>query len=188
MKRIFRKNGYPENFIDKCFKKFLDNILFVKINVPTVEEKRLVLVLLFLGVLSLQTRSKLQQAFKGVLNCCKLEIAFWSQTKLSNCFPFNDLIPKDLISGNVCKCQCDLCNESHCGEGIKHVDIRSGEHIGVSPLTGKKVKPVNNCGARDHSRRCNYLPSFDNFSIWACENKKFLLEIKEIGLIMRVKS
>ena len=76
MKRIFRKNGYPENFIDKCFKKFLDNILFVKINVPTVEEKRLVLVLPFLGVLSLQTRSKLQQAFKGVLNGCKLEIAF----------------------------------------------------------------------------------------------------------------
>ena len=78
MKRIFRKNGYPENFIDKCFKKFLDNILFVKVNVPTVEEKRLVLVLPFLGVLSLQTRSKLQQAFKGVLNGCKLEIAFWS--------------------------------------------------------------------------------------------------------------
>ena len=25
-KRIFRKNSYPENFIDKCFKKFLDNI------------------------------------------------------------------------------------------------------------------------------------------------------------------
>ena len=25
-KRMFRKNGYPENFIDKCFERFLDNI------------------------------------------------------------------------------------------------------------------------------------------------------------------
>ena len=25
-KRIFRKNSYPENFIDKCFKRFLHNI------------------------------------------------------------------------------------------------------------------------------------------------------------------
>ena len=29
-KGIFRKNGYPENFIDKCFKKSLDNIHLVK--------------------------------------------------------------------------------------------------------------------------------------------------------------
>ena len=30
LKGIFRKNGYPENFIDKCFKKFLNNIHLVK--------------------------------------------------------------------------------------------------------------------------------------------------------------
>ena len=45
LKGIFRKNGYPENFIDKCFKKFLNNVHLVKENVPTVEKKRLLLVL-----------------------------------------------------------------------------------------------------------------------------------------------
>ena len=30
LKWIFQKNGYPENFIDKCFKKFLKNIHLVK--------------------------------------------------------------------------------------------------------------------------------------------------------------
>ena len=40
LKEVFRKNGYPENFIDKCFKKFLDNIHLVKKKVPTVERKR----------------------------------------------------------------------------------------------------------------------------------------------------
>ena len=43
LKTIFPKNGYPENFIDKCFKKFLDNIHLVKEEVPTVERKRLLL-------------------------------------------------------------------------------------------------------------------------------------------------
>ena len=65
LKTIFRKNGYPENFIDKCFKEFLDNIHLVKEKVSTVERNRLLLVLPYLGVISLQTRTKLQQAIKG---------------------------------------------------------------------------------------------------------------------------
>ena len=155
LKKIFRKNGYPENVIDKCFKKFLDNIHLVKEKVPTVERKRLLLVLPYLGVISLQTRTKLQQAIKGVLNCCKLEIAFKCQTKLSNSFRFKDPIPKDLRSGVVYKFQCGLCNESYYGECIRYLDIRSGEHIGLSPLTGKKVRPIKNSAVRDHLLHCN---------------------------------
>ena len=109
----FRKNGCPENFIDKCFKKFLNNVHLVKENVPTVEKKRLLLFLPYLGIISLQTRTKLQQALKGVLNCCKLEIVFKCQAKLSNSFRYKDPIPKDLISGVVYKFQCGLCNESY---------------------------------------------------------------------------
>ena len=139
-------------------------------------------------MISLQTRTKLQQALKGVLNCCKLEIVFKCQTKLSTSFRFKDPIPKDLISGVVYKFQCGLCNKFYHGESISHLDIRSGEHIGVSPLTGKKVKPVNKSAVRDHLLHCNYLPSFDNFSILAHENKKFLLEIKESLLITRDKT
>ena len=130
----------------------------------------------------MQTRTKLQQALKDVLNCCKLEIIFKCQTRLSNSFFYKDPIPKDLISGVVYKFQCGLCNESYYSESIRHLDIRSGEHIGVSPITGKKVKPSNNSAICDHLR-----PSFDNFSVLAHENKKYLLEIKESLLIMRDK-
>ena len=97
LKRIFRKKDYPENFIDKCFKKFLVNIPLVEEKVITVERKHLLLCLPYLGVISLQTSAKLQQPFKGVLNYCKLEIV-----------------------------QCGLCNESYYGESIRHLDIRSG--------------------------------------------------------------
>ena len=40
LKKIFRKNSDPENFIGKCFKKIVDNIHLVKENVPTMEKKR----------------------------------------------------------------------------------------------------------------------------------------------------
>ena len=135
----------------------------------------------------MQTRTNLQQALKGVLNCCKLEIVFKCQARLSSSFRYKDPIPKDLISGVVYKFQCGLCNESYYGESIRHLDIRSGEHIGVSPLTGKKVKPSNNSAICDHLLHCNLLPSFDNFSVLAYESKKYLLEIKESLLIMRDK-
>ena len=136
-----------------------------------------------LGIISLATRTKLQQTLKGALNCCKLEIVFKWQTRLSHSFRYKDPIPKDLISGVVYKFQCGLCNESYYGESIRHLDIRSGEHVG-----GRKVKPSNNSDICDHLLHCNFLPSFDNFSVLAHENKKYLLEIKESLLIMRDKS
>ena len=157
------------------------SILLKKTYLPTVEKKRLLLVLPYLGIISLQTRNKLQQALKGVLNCCKLEIVFKCQARLSNSFRYKDPIPKDLISGVVYKFQCGLCNESYYGESIRHLDI------GVSPLTGKKVKPSTNSAICDHLLHCNFLPSFDNFSVLAYESKKYLLEIKESLLIMRDK-
>ena len=75
LKRISHKNSYPENLIDKCFKTFLDDIYHLKEKAPTVERNRLLLVLRYLEAMSLQTRTKLHQAFKGVLHCRKQEIA-----------------------------------------------------------------------------------------------------------------
>ena len=80
LKGIFQKNGYPEKLIDKCFKGFSNNICFSKENLPTVKIKYLLLILPYLGIISLQTRTKLQQAPKSVLNCCKLEIVFKCQS------------------------------------------------------------------------------------------------------------
>ena len=64
------KNGYSENFIDKCFKNFLNNIHLVKENVPKVGKKTKK------RFTALQTRTKLQEVFKGVLSCWKLENDF----------------------------------------------------------------------------------------------------------------
>ena len=69
---------------------------------------------------------------------------------------------------------------------MRHLNVRIGEHIGISPLTRKQVKPKNSSVA-DHLLLCNHSASYDDFSILTRENKKFLLELKESLLIMRDK-
>ena len=113
---IFKNNGYPENLTNNCFKMFLDNKYGIQEKKITVPKKTLFLVLLYLGALSLQTRTKLRKSLKGMLNCCKLQIVFKSQNKLAKAFRFKDRIHKKLTSGVVYKFQCGHCNESYYGE------------------------------------------------------------------------
>ena len=112
LREIFQKNVYPENFIGRCFKSFLNRIHILKEKVPTVEKKPRRLVLLYLGTISLQT-SKWQKSIKRVLNCYKLHAFFKSQNKLCNNLRIKDPVPQILTSGVVYKFHCGLCNESY---------------------------------------------------------------------------
>ena len=77
-------------------------------------------------------------------------------------------------------------NVSYIHHNKTHCRVQIGEHIGISPLTKKQVKPEDSSVA-DHLLLCNHSASYDDFSILTCENKKFLLELKESLLIMRDK-
>ena len=69
---------------------------------------------------------------------------------------------------------------------MRHLNVRIGEHIGISPYTKKQVKPKNS-SVVDHLLFCNHSASYDDFSILKRENKKFLVELKESLLTMRDK-
>ena len=79
LKHVFLKNGCPLSFVDKCFKMVFNKLVIKGLQVKTVENKTLVLPLPYLGDVSLQTRTKLKKSFKGILNCCKLQIVFKSR-------------------------------------------------------------------------------------------------------------
>ena len=44
------------------------------------------------------------------------------------------------ISGGL-QVSIGLCNESHYGESVGHPSVRSGEHIGISRVTNKRIQP-----------------------------------------------
>ena len=54
-------------------------------------------------------------------------------------------------------------------------------------MTSKKIKPSKESAIRDHLLICNNVPSFDEFSILAHGNNRFVLEIKESLLIKQDK-
>ena len=78
---------------------------------------------------------------------------------------------------------CGRCNSSYYSEMDRHLKVRSGDHIGISPLTFRKVKPSKETAICDHLLNCNNIPSFDEFTILAYGNHKHILEIKESLLI-----
>ena len=70
-------------------------------------------------------------------------------------------------------------------ECARHLAVRSGEHIGISTLSNKRVQPRRNSAVCHHLLNCNYSPTFEDFSVLCHENKKHLLQLKESLLIMR---
>ena len=64
-----------------ALKKFMDNIHVVKETTLPVEKKPLVVVLPYLGSISLQSTTKLKKSLKNILNFYKLQILFKNKTK-----------------------------------------------------------------------------------------------------------
>ena len=75
----------------------MDNIHVVKETFLTVEKKPLVLILPYLGSISLQTRIKLKKSLKNILTCCNMQVVFKNKTILGKNFHFKDWIPKILL-------------------------------------------------------------------------------------------
>ena len=117
---------------------------------------------------------------KGTLNCCKLQVIFKSERKLSNMFRFKDRVPYDLVSGVVYEYMHCRYNSFYYGETERHLRVRPGEHMGISLLAFKNTKRSKQSLKRDHLLQCDTNPSFDKFT-----NKKNFLEIKERLLIKR---
>ena len=89
------------------------------------------------------------------------------------------------MSKFVYKYRCGRCNSSYYAETDRHLRVRAGEHIGLSPLTFKKCKHSNESAVRDHLLFCDNDPSFEEFSVLAKASSKFSLEIKENLFIER---
>ena len=138
------------------FKRFVEYKHRIQEKIVIVLKKPFFLVLPYLGPLSLQTRTKLGKSLIGILICCKLLIMFKSRNKLSNVIRFKDCFPKELASSVVHKFQCGFCSESYHEECIRHLNIRIGEDIQMSPRTEKKVKAMGSAvSSTSHLLPCN---------------------------------
>ena len=77
------------------------------------------------------------------------------------------------MSGVVCKYMCGRCSSLYYNETDRRLRVRSGEHIGISPMTFRKAKPSKESGI------CNNTLSSDEFTILVDGHSKNVLEIRE---------
>ena len=153
----------------------------------TVEKKELFIVLPYLDNLSLIIRTRLQNSISKNLSFFKIKVIFKSTTRLSNCFRFEDKVPFNLRSNVVCKFSCGRYNVTYYGETCRHLNIRVGEHLDVSPLTRKKSKAKTSTAIKHHMLLCDHVVSLEDFKILASNNSEFHLKIKESLFISRDK-
>ena len=140
LKSILYKNSYPRDLIDKCIREFLDKILIPKSVVSKVPKKDLIITLPCLSKLSLQIRTRINRIMKNKLPYCNVRFVFQTKCKISKFFTFKDKIPLFLRSGIVYKFQCGSCNATYCGKTKRYFKARMCEPLGISTLTGKRVK------------------------------------------------
>ena len=64
LKEIFKRNSYPEKFIDRCIKNFINKLDVPKVVEDTAAKKELILVLPYLGQQSFEIRNRTQCCLK----------------------------------------------------------------------------------------------------------------------------
>ena len=137
LKEILRKNAFPIKLVDNCIKNFLNkNFLNTPVTL-TVKRKELLIVLPYLGNVSLALRTRLQNSINKNLPFCKIKVIFKSTTRHSKFFRFKNKVPLNLYLNVV---SCARCNATYYSESCRHLNSRVGKHSGVSPLTRKKWK------------------------------------------------
>ena len=87
---------------------------------------------------------------------CNFRIAFQTKYKLINVFAFKDRIPVFLRSGIVYKFKLGGCNATYYCKTKHHFKVRVCEHLGVSALTGKRVKGDKESAIKKHHLFCNH--------------------------------
>ena len=97
LKQFFLKKSFPENFINKFFKRFMDNLRLIKGTTLTIEINPFVLVLPYLCPISSQTITTLMRSLRNILNCCKMQIVFKKKIRLGDKSHYKDRFPKILL-------------------------------------------------------------------------------------------
>ena len=182
---ILYKNSCPRDLVDKYIKESLDKILAPKTVVSTVSKMDLVIALPYLGKFSLQIGLRINCIKKTKLPYCNIWFVFKTKCKSINFFTFEDKIPSFLRSGIVYKFQCGSCNATYYGKTKRHFKVRMCEHLGISALTGKRVKGDDDSAIKEHLLFCNHTPEFEDFSILASNNNDFKVTLMESLLINR---
>ena len=91
-----------------------------------------------------------------------------------------------LRSHNIYKFQCSNSNITYYRENERHLKVRAGEHIGTSPLTGKRFNNNKKSSFKDQCFLSGHVCSFEDFTVLNYESHKFKRLIKELYFLPKI--
>ena len=150
----------------------------------TASKKELIYILPFFGNKSLQLRTRLVNSIENNLKFCKIKLFSSHLVNWVYCSVIKIPIRK-IHCDIVYRCTCSNCKVTYYGKTYRHFFTRAAEHMGISNLTGKRLKCVKQSAVSDHLLECNCSIDFDHFDILASDANRFRLLIKESLLIKR---
>ena len=130
-------------------------------------------------------RTRLANSIESNLKFFKLKVIFQSPCKLNSLFCYKDSLQKKIHSDIVYRYVFSNRKVTYYGKTYRHFFTRAPEHMGISNLTGKRLKCVKQSAVSGHLHECNCSIDFDNFDILASDANRFRLRIKESLLIKR---
>ena len=131
----------------------------------------------------MQQRTCLVISMENNLMFCKLKVIFRSPCKLNSLFRYKDSLQKKICSDIVYRCMSSNCKVTYYDKSYHHFFTRATEHMGISNLTGKRLKCFKQSAVSDYLLECNCSIDFDHLDILASARNKFRLLIKESILI-----
>ena len=87
-------------------------------------------------------------------------------------------------SNLVYKFKCNIYNDIYYGKTKCHFKVRACKHLGITPLTGKKVKSPKESAAFDHIFHTGHNASFDDFETLVKQSGEFKFLLRESLLIL----
>ena len=137
----------------------------------TIEKKKeLFIALPYLGNLSFAIRTCLQDSISKTLLFCTMKVIFKFRTCHSNFLCLKGKMFFNVRSNVVYKFSCNRCSAIYYGETCQHLNVRVGEHSGVSLLTRKMSKSKTTIAIKDHMLFCDHVVSFEDFKLSESSN------------------
>ena len=113
-----------------------------------------------------------------------IKVVYQSKSRISKLFDFKDVVVNTKLSSHIVyKFMCSCCNTAYYGQTQRHFFVRTSEHLGITPLTGKFVKTPQKSAIFDHMLLDDHKASLDSFLILLKESNAFKLQLKESLLI-----
>ena len=190
LKNLLHSNGYPHAFLDRCVRVFLDRVFSPPTNNSHSSQNQFIYFRLpYTGSHSLQIRTQVTKLLASAFPKLSLRFIFQSGRRLSSFFPFKDRIPILLRSRIVYKYSCQCCSALYLGQTKRLLHTRISEHMGFSPLTGKKLSYTSPSAIQAHSANSCHPISPTDFSIISSprSSSDFELLVRESLLISKIK-